>query len=133
MQLGIVGLGRMGGNIARRLMRAATVRGLRPQRQAASTASPRQARPARDLADLVQQLKPPRAVWVMLPAGELTEDTVAALAELPASKGDTIIDGGNTFYQGRHPPRQGAAREGHRTMSTSAPPAASGAWSAATA
>ncbi len=50
------------------------------------------------LADMVKQLAPPRAVWVMLPAGKITEDTIAQLGEL-LEAGDTIIDGGNTFYK----------------------------------
>ncbi|MFP3367246.1 NAD(P)-binding domain-containing protein, partial [Pseudoalteromonas sp. SIMBA_148] len=50
------------------------------------------------LVELVQQLEAPRAVWVMLPAGEITEQTIATLAELMEA-GDTIIDGGNTFYK----------------------------------
>ncbi|MBA3812321.1 MAG: decarboxylating 6-phosphogluconate dehydrogenase, partial [Caulobacteraceae bacterium] len=52
----------------------------------------------RDLADLVSRLSAPRAVWVMLPAGGPTEETVAALGEA-LSKGDTVIDGGNSFYR----------------------------------
>ena len=99
MQLGVIGLGRMGGNITRRLMRdghqcvvfdrdAGAVGKL-----AADGASG-----AKDLADLVRQLQPPRAVWVMLPAGAPTEETVTALAGVMQA-GDTIIDGGNTFYK----------------------------------
>jgi len=99
MELGIVGLGRMGGNISQRLMRAghrtvvydrneAAVHGLADKGATASTG----------LADMVAKLTPPRAVWVMLPAGKITETTVADLAELLDS-GDTIIDGGNTFYK----------------------------------
>jgi 6-phosphogluconate dehydrogenase len=99
MQLGIVGLGRMGGNIARRLMKAghevvvydhnaSVVDGLAKEH----------ASPARALADLVQQLKPPRAVWVMLPAGDPTESTIADLSGRLA-KDDVVIDGGNTFYK----------------------------------
>ncbi|MEI9965608.1 MAG: NAD(P)-binding domain-containing protein [Caulobacteraceae bacterium] len=53
---------------------------------------------AKDLADLVRQMTPPRAVWVMLPAGAPTEETVTALGEL-LQPGDTVIDGGNTFYK----------------------------------
>jgi 6-phosphogluconate dehydrogenase len=53
---------------------------------------------AGDLADLVARLTPPRAVWVMLPAGEITEATVAQLREL-LSEGDCVIDGGNSFYK----------------------------------
>ncbi len=99
MELGIIGLGRMGGNISQRLMRAGhrtvvydrnetVVHGLADKGATASSG----------LADMVAKLTPPRAVWVMLPAGKITEATVADLAELLDS-GDTIIDGGNTFYK----------------------------------
>jgi 6-phosphogluconate dehydrogenase len=99
MQLGIIGLGRMGGNIARRLMKAGhtTVVYDRDPKQVAGLAADG-AGGAKDLADLVSQLTAPRAVWVMLPAGKPTDDTVTALAELMSS-GDAIIDGGNTFYR----------------------------------
>jgi 6-phosphogluconate dehydrogenase len=99
MQIGIIGLGRMGANIARRLMRdghACVVY----DRDATISAKlgDEGATPATDLAALVAALAPPRAVWVMLPAGAPTEDTVAALARL-LSPGDTVIDGGNTYYK----------------------------------
>ncbi|AEA69430.1 phosphogluconate dehydrogenase (NAD(+)-dependent, decarboxylating) [Pseudomonas brassicacearum] len=99
MQLGIIGLGRMGGNIARRLMlnghttvvydrNAAFVENLR-QEGATGVA---------DLPALVAGLEKPRAVWVMLPAGAPTEDTINVLSEL-LEPGDVIIDGGNTYYK----------------------------------
>ncbi|AUM69938.1 6-phosphogluconate dehydrogenase (decarboxylating) [Pseudomonas fluorescens] len=99
MQLGIIGLGRMGGNIARRLMlnghttvvydrNAAFVENLR-QEGATGVA---------DLPALVAGLDKPRAVWVMLPAGAPTEDTINVLSEL-LEPGDVIIDGGNTYYK----------------------------------
>ncbi|AEV62677.1 phosphogluconate dehydrogenase (NAD(+)-dependent, decarboxylating) [Pseudomonas ogarae] len=99
MQLGIIGLGRMGGNIARRLMlnghttvvydrNATFVENLR-QEGAMGVA---------DLSALVAGLEKPRAVWVMLPAGAPTEDTVNVLSEL-LEPGDVIIDGGNTYYK----------------------------------
>jgi len=99
MQLGMIGLGRMGGNIVRRLMRgghscvvydksADAVRGLAGEGAA----------PSRDLADFVHQLDKPRAVWVMLPAGAVTHATIVELADL-LQKGDTLIDGGNSFFQ----------------------------------
>ncbi len=56
------------------------------------------ATPSSGLADMVKKLKAPRAVWVMLPAGKITEDTIRELATL-LQKGDTVIDGGNTFYR----------------------------------
>ena len=99
MQLGIVGLGRMGGNIAKRLMRHGheCVVWDRSTDSIADTVKAG-AKGAKDLADLVRQLSPPRAVWIMLPAGAPTEETVSALADL-LEKGDVIIDGGNSFYR----------------------------------
>jgi 6-phosphogluconate dehydrogenase len=97
MQLGIIGLGRMGANIGRRLMRAGhQIVGFDANADAVKALD--EATPAGDLAALVAALTPPRAVWVMLPAGHITEDTIARLAELLAP-GDTVIDGGNTFYK----------------------------------
>jgi 6-phosphogluconate dehydrogenase len=99
MEIGVVGLGRMGGNIVRRLLRAghrAVVFDRDPAAVAALAAEG--AAPAADLAGLVAQLAPPRAVWVMLPAGEATEAAVAALADL-LEPGDTVIDGGNSFWK----------------------------------
>ncbi|MFF7860704.1 phosphogluconate dehydrogenase (NAD(+)-dependent, decarboxylating) [Pseudomonas monteilii] len=99
MQLGIVGLGRMGGNIARRLMRAGHRTVVHDRnREAITGLEDEGAQGAHDLGALVQKLKAPRAVWVMLPAGEPTEQTIAQLAEL-LEPGDAIIDGGNTFYK----------------------------------
>ncbi|SFA93600.1 6-phosphogluconate dehydrogenase [Pseudomonas sp. NFIX10] len=99
MQLGIIGLGRMGGNIARRLMlngHATVVY----DRNAAFVENLRQegATGVADLPALVAGLEKPRAVWVMLPAGAPTEDTINVLSEL-LEPGDVIIDGGNTYYK----------------------------------
>ena len=99
MQMGMVGLGRMGGNMVRRLMRgghecvvsdlsAEAVAGLAKEGALGSSS----------LADLVTKLKAPRAVWIMVPAGDPTEKTVLALAE-KLEKGDTIIDGGNSMFK----------------------------------
>jgi len=99
MQLGIIGLGRMGGNISQRLMRAGHQTVVYDRNEAAVHGlADRGATPSSDLADMVAKLTRPRAVWVMLPAGKITEATVADLGELLES-GDTIIDGGNTFYK----------------------------------
>ena len=99
MQLGIIGLGRMGGNIARRLMKDghATVVYDRSA-EAVDALAKDGATGAKDLKDLVGKLQAPRAVWVMLPAGQPTEETVLALGDL-LQAGDTVIDGGNTFYK----------------------------------
>ncbi len=99
MQLGIVGLGRMGGNIARRLMRNGHEMVVNDRDQAAiDTLVAEGAQGAKDLSALVQQLARPRAIWVMLPAGEPTEQTIARLADL-LEPDDVVIDGGNTFYK----------------------------------
>ena len=99
MQLGVIGLGRMGGNISVRLMRAGhhcVVYDHSPD--AVARVSGEGAVGAADLADLLGKLEKPRAVWVMLPSGEITEDTIKTLSEHMES-GDTIIDGGNSFYK----------------------------------
>ena len=98
-EIGMVGLGRMGANIARRLLRAGhgTVvfdRDPAPGRALAGEG----AVAATGLADLVSKLAAPRTVWIMLPAGDATETAIGELAALLAP-GDTIIDGGNTFWK----------------------------------
>ncbi|MBS7538533.1 phosphogluconate dehydrogenase (NAD(+)-dependent, decarboxylating) [Ancylobacter lacus] len=99
MQLGIVGLGRMGGNIARRLTRNGHSCVVWDRNEAAVRELAADGNTgASGLADLVAKLEAPRAVWVMLPAGEPTEATVRELAGL-MSAGDIIIDGGNSFYK----------------------------------
>ncbi len=107
MQLGMVGLGRMGANIVRRLMRAGhscVVYDRDPAPGRALAAEGAQA--AESLADLVAGLTAPRAVWIMLPAGTPTEATIEALRAL-LSPGDVVIDGGNSFW--RDDIRRGAA------------------------
>jgi 6-phosphogluconate dehydrogenase len=99
MQLGVIGLGRMGGSIARRLMQGGhqcVVFDHNPE--AVDNLVGHGGLGAKDLADLSRQLEPRRTVWVMLPAGKPTEDTIAALGEV-LQAGDIIIDGGNTFYR----------------------------------
>jgi 6-phosphogluconate dehydrogenase len=99
MQLGMVGLGRMGGNIVRRLMRNGHRCAVFDQNPAAiATLVKEGATGGTDLAGLVAGLEQPRAVWVMLPAGEITEHAVMQLGEL-LDRGDIIIDGGNSFYK----------------------------------
>ncbi len=99
MELGIIGLGRMGGNISQRLMRAGHRTVVYDRNEAAVHGlADKGAAPSSGLKDMVAKLTPPRAIWVMLPAGKITEATVADLAELLES-GDTIIDGGNTYYK----------------------------------
>jgi 6-phosphogluconate dehydrogenase len=99
MQLGMVGLGRMGGNIVRRLARGGHQCVVFDQNPAAIAALVNEGSSASvDLKSLVDQLGKPRAVWVMLPAGDITERTVARLGEL-LERGDIVIDGGNSFYK----------------------------------
>ncbi len=99
MQLGMIGLGKMGSNMTRRLMRgghqlvvsdlsAAAVQQLAGEGATGSSS----------LDDLVSKLSAPRAVWVMVPSGDATEKTVMALADR-MSPGDIIIDGGNSYYK----------------------------------
>src|SRR5258708_7587577 len=99
MQLGMVGLGRMGANMTRRLMRgghtmvvsdlsAEAVKGIAGEGAVASSS----------LDDLVGKLNAPRAVWIMVPAGDPTEKTVQALISTMQA-GDTIIDGGNSNFK----------------------------------
>ena len=98
MQIGIVGLGRMGSNIARRLLRDGhRVVGFNrtPEPVAALVAAGGVG--VGSLGELVAALEPPRAVWLMLPAGKITESVLWEVAEL-LEPGDAIVDGGNTHY-----------------------------------
>jgi 6-phosphogluconate dehydrogenase len=95
----MIGLGRMGGNIVRRLMQrghSAVVYDKDPKAVAALAAEG--ADGAATLQEFVRKLEPPRTAWVMLPAGAITEATIDALAAL-MQKDDAIIDGGNSFWQ----------------------------------
>ncbi len=99
MQIGMVGLGRMGGSMARRLMRgghAVVAYATDPEavRQLAADGATGTA----TLDDVVGKLEPPRVAWVMVPAGVATEQVVGDLAKR-FEPGDTIVDGGNTFYK----------------------------------
>jgi 6-phosphogluconate dehydrogenase len=99
MQLGMVGLGKMGANMTRRLMRGKhqlVVSDLSPDnvKQLAGEG----AIASSSLDDFVAKLKPPRVAWLMVPAGDPTEKTVVALSE-KMSAGDTIIDGGNSYFK----------------------------------
>lgn len=89
MQLGLIGLGRMGGNMRDRVRAAGhEVVGFDPRPEVTDVAS---------LADLATALDAPRVVWVMVPSGEPTRSTVAALADI-LEPGDLVIDGGNSRY-----------------------------------
>ncbi len=97
-ELGMVGLGRMGANIVRRLMRAGhhcVVYDVNPETVAELVAEG--AEGATSLEELAQKLSAPRTVWVMVPAGHITESTVSGVADV-LEQGDAIIDGGNSYY-----------------------------------
>jgi 6-phosphogluconate dehydrogenase len=99
MELGFVGLGRMGGNMVTRLVRGGhRVVAFDPSPQAAKLAVANGAELAPSLADVAKALGAPRVVWVMVPAGEPTESAIQALAKALAP-GDTIVDGGNTKWK----------------------------------
>lgn len=99
MQIAMIGLGRMGANLSRRLIRHGHQVVVSDHSAAAVDALAKDGgTPAASLEDVVRKLGAPRAVWVMLPAGEPTESTINRLAEL-LSPGDTIIDGGNTNWR----------------------------------
>ncbi|KND61877.1 6-phosphogluconate dehydrogenase, decarboxylating [Candidatus Burkholderia verschuerenii] len=99
MQIGIVGLGRMGGNIGRRLMRGGHQCVVYDHSPDATDALVKEgAAGAKDLGELVAKLEAPRVVWLMLPAGKITEDTLGDLSKL-LGRDDVVIDGGNSFYK----------------------------------
>ncbi len=99
MQFGMIGLGKMGGNMARRLMKGghAAVAFDRSLESVAALAKDG-AEAAASLEDLASKLAPPRIVWVMLPAGEPVNETINALKGI-LSRGDIIVEGGNSFYK----------------------------------
>jgi len=99
MRLAIIGLGRMGANIALRLMRGGhEIVGFDRNEPAVDRLAGEGATAASSLEDVVSKLVSPRIFWVMLPAGPPTEETIEKLAGL-AQPGDIIIDGGNSFYK----------------------------------
>ena len=99
MHIGMIGLGKMGGNLVRRLLKKghscvvydANMASIQPLVGLGAVG-------AQSLADLVQQLPQPRAIWMMLPAGQITEDTVQSLKNL-LQAGDILIDGGNANHK----------------------------------
>jgi 6-phosphogluconate dehydrogenase len=98
MQLALIGLGRMGANIARRLLRDGHNVAVLDRDPALGEALRSEgATPAGDLPALVAALAPPRHIWIMVPSGAPVTDTINALTPL-LSRGDTIIDGGNSNY-----------------------------------
>jgi 6-phosphogluconate dehydrogenase len=98
MELGMVGLGRMGRNMAARLVRGGhEVSGYDPAAEARKAAAEQGIRPQASLAALVQALPAPRTLWLMLPAGQVTQDTLHALLPL-LGRGDAVVDGGNSNF-----------------------------------
>ncbi|HKA98979.1 MAG TPA: NAD(P)-binding domain-containing protein, partial [Streptosporangiaceae bacterium] len=104
MQIGIIGLGRMGGNMAERLRRAG--------HEVVGYARHGPGRDVDSLEELVARLVPPRTTWVMIPAGEPTQQTIAQLRGL-LEAGDLVIDGGNSHYTDD---RENARRLGARKI-----------------
>ena len=99
MQIGLVGLGRMGANIARRLMRSGhQIVAWDRDAKAVATRAADGATAATGLADIVSKLSAPRTVWIMLPSGKITEEAIFEAASHMV-EGDAIIDGGNTFWR----------------------------------
>lgn len=99
MKIAVIGLGRMGANIVRRLMRhghEVVVNDRNPEAMAALAKEG--AKPAAELAGLVSALPQPRAIWLMLPAGQVTGDMIGTLAPMLAP-GDILIDGGNSHFK----------------------------------
>ena len=99
MQIAMIGLGRMGANMAQRLLRGGhEVVGFDPAEAARKVIEEKGAQSAASLEALVAKLKAPRVVWLMVPAGAVTDSTIDALTPLLAA-GDSIIDGGNSNYR----------------------------------
>jgi 6-phosphogluconate dehydrogenase len=104
VQIGMIGLGRMGGNMAKRLRRAG--------HDVVGYARSPEGRDVASLEELVERLAPPRTAWVMIPAGEATQQTIAELRGL-LEAGDLVIDGGNSHYT---EDRENARRLGARKI-----------------
>ena len=99
MEIGMIGLGRMGGNMVQRLLNGGhRVVAYDPRAEAVQAVAGHGAVGASSLTELAALLDPPRAVWVMVPAGEPTDSTIGSLAGV-LSEGDVIIEGGNSYYR----------------------------------
>ena len=99
MELGMVGLGKMGANMAQRLIKGGhKITGYDPSSPARQALKRKKGAAAASLEALVSALPTPRVVWIMVPSGKITDDTVDALKEL-LEKGDIVIDGGNSNYK----------------------------------
>ena len=112
MQIAMIGLGRMGANMAQRLLKGGhAVVGFDPAEAARKVIEDKGAQSAASLQSLVAKLAAPRAIWLMIPAGAITDATIDALTPL-LSAGDTLIDGGNSNY--RDTQRRAAALAGRQ-------------------
>ena len=99
MNIGIIGLGRMGMAIAKRAIQYNhTVAGFAPSVETRELAATFGVAPYESIPELVASLPTPRTVWLMVPAGEITRSTITILAEL-LEAGDTVIDGGNSYFK----------------------------------
>jgi 6-phosphogluconate dehydrogenase len=99
MQIAMIGLGRMGANMAQRLLRGGhQVVGFDPAEAARKVVEEKGAQTAASLEAVVAKLQAPRVIWLMVPAGAITDSTLVALTPLLAA-GDTVIDGGNSNYR----------------------------------
>jgi 6-phosphogluconate dehydrogenase len=99
MEIAMIGLGKMGANMASRLINGGhRVVAYDIAEDAIQNAESQGAEGARTFAEVVEKLTPPRSTWVMVPSGKITEDTIMTLAEV-LSPGDTVIDGGNSNYK----------------------------------
>lgn len=99
MQVGMIGLGKMGANMTKRLLAGShDCVGFDVNPNNVEELKKAGAQGAQSLQQLVEMLKPPRVIWCMVPAGELTENTITQLSEL-LEKDDIVIDGGNSFYK----------------------------------
>jgi len=112
MQIAMLGLGRMGANMAQRLLRGGhEIVGYDPSEAARRLIEEKGAKSEASLAQLVKRLKPPRIAWLMVPSGAVTDGTIEALVPLLES-GDTIIDGGNSNYRDTQRRASAAAARG---------------------
>jgi 6-phosphogluconate dehydrogenase len=112
MKLGMIGLGRMGGNMSERLLNDGhEVVVYDPDSSAVTAVAEKGASGASSLKDVVSRLQAPRTVWVMVPSGNITESTVNSLVEL-LDEGDTLIDGGNSNYKESQRRSEHAAQNG---------------------
>ncbi|MCL4476899.1 MAG: decarboxylating 6-phosphogluconate dehydrogenase [Nitrospirae bacterium] len=99
MKIGFVGLGKMGGNMVKRLLKGGhAIVAFAPSKESREEAERNGARTVGSLKEVVERLESPRVVWLMVPAGKVTGEVIGALIPL-LEKGDILVDGGNSFYK----------------------------------